>query len=107
MRLYANNGQLPRLNPKTPTYGDFSDAGTYLEARQRVDLAMEGFNSLPAKVRRYCDDDPANFLDALESPENVQDMIDLGLDAKMIPGNEPEPQEPDPPPNPEPVVPQG
>lgn len=74
-----------------PWYGDFSNAGDFQTALDRVNHATSEFEKLPAKVREYCGNNPANFINALDSPEAVSAMIDLGLAVEPEkPAEEPE-----------------
>lgn len=61
----ARRGVPPRLNPRTPMYGDFT-AGprTYQDAFEIVSRAEEGFSQLPLEFRREIDNDPRNLFSA-------------------------------------------
>lgn len=99
MRRYANNGQLPQLNRAQPSYGDFSNATDYLTAQVTVMDAIADFGQLPARVRKACGNDPAQFLTMVQDPNRVQELVDLGLAIKrvpeqlQIPGTEPKADE--------------
>lgn len=67
------------LNPRAPTYGDFTLAVGLQEAIDLVDLAQDNFNELPAEVRSACNNDPVILLRALADPSKAQVLVDLGL----------------------------
>lgn len=61
------------------TYGDFSEVVDYRTALDQVIAAEASFMALPAKVRKRFDNDPAEFLDFVQNPENLDEMRELGL----------------------------
>lgn len=82
MKKYVKTGILPQMISADPKYGDFSEAGDYLESIQLVMHAEEQFLALPAHVRKKFDNNPASFLEFVHNPENEAEMIDLGLKEK-------------------------
>lgn len=60
-------------------FGDFSGVTDYQTALEQVWRADEAFSSLPAKVRKRFDNDPAQFLDFCGDPKNKKEMQELGL----------------------------
>lgn len=61
----ARQGVPPRLNPRTPMYGDFtSGPRTYQDAFEIVARAEEAFSQLPLEFRRDIDNDPRNMFSA-------------------------------------------
>lgn len=60
-------------------FGDFSGVTDYQTALEQVHRAEEAFSSLPAKVRKQFDNDPAQFLDFCGDPANKKEMQELGL----------------------------
>lgn len=94
-------GQAPEPRIKPPLYGDFTNAGSYLDAFNQVAEAHEDFMALPAKVRDLCDNDPGQFLLNVNNPDKLRDMIELGLLADHVPTTVvPEPTAPPAPPEP-------
>lgn len=85
LRRYANNGQLPALNPITPTFGDFSEAPDYLSAQLTVQAAKEDFARLPARVRKACGNSPARYLEMVQDPDRKDELVELGLLERMVP----------------------
>lgn len=85
MRRFANNGQLPQTNPQTPTFGDFFNAPSYLDAQVHVLNAIADFEALPARVRKACNNDPAQFLTMVQDPDRKEELIELGLMERSVP----------------------
>jgi len=81
MDRYQKSGILPVMQA-TPIFGDFTELPDYREAVEIVMKAKASFDSLDAKVRREFNNDPAEFLDFANNPDNADRMRDLGL---MVP----------------------
>jgi len=76
----ARKGQaVSHLAKREPSYGDFSDVGDYKTALDRLRAADKYFLQLPARVRREFNNDPAEYLDALESGEGRERLERAGL----------------------------
>lgn len=60
-------------------YGDYSDLPTYQEAQQIVIESEAMFDALPSSIRARFGNDPANLLDFVNNPDNVDEAIKLGL----------------------------
>lgn len=71
MARYQRQGFIPP-DTRQAIYADVSDIPDFLEARQRVDLAITAFNALPADVRLECGNDPAVFLQRIQDPAWAQ-----------------------------------
>lgn len=83
-------------NVTPPMSGDFSAVPDYRGAQDLLRKANEVFGNLPAKVRSRFDNDPAQYIDFLENPDNEAEAIALGLASKPAPVDTP----PDPQPAP-------
>lgn len=79
MDKFTKTGILPSMIDKNPKYGDFSDVPDYLESINTVLLAEEQFAALSSKVRKKFDNDPAKFLEFVHNPDNLDEMIKMGL----------------------------
>lgn len=101
--FYMRTGVFNHGTSKQPQWGDFGDGTTFHEAQQAVVEAKEAFSSLPSAVRDRFKNDPGQFLDFVNDPENLDEAIELGLVEK--PPAAPEPTPPAPAPAPEPPVP--
>lgn len=60
-------------------YGDFSNIGSFQDAMIAVCQAEEMFASLPAKIRARFENDPGQFLDFADDPNNYDEMVKMGL----------------------------
>lgn len=76
----AVNGVLPRINPKSPIFGDFTNVGTYQEVCNRINEIQDEFiRNVPADIRLRHGNDPGKFMDWIHDPENKEEAIKLGL----------------------------
>lgn len=104
---WLKKGILP-LTTARPKYGDFSNAGDYLEACTRLQTAEAEFLRVPAKVRRACDHDLGKFVEKCQTQEGLEELLELGLDPTYAPASAGEGQvagsgeggTPEPPPDP-------
>lgn len=60
-------------------FGDFSNVPDFRTARDQVKLMEEVFMALPAKVRSRFNNDPAELLDFVDDPMNLEEARSLGL----------------------------
>lgn len=60
----------------------------FQEAMLIVTKAQQTFESLPSGVRKQFNNNPAEFLDYVQNPENIDGMIKLGL-AERLPAVQP------------------
>lgn len=72
----------------TGEFGDFSNVQDYRSAIEQIDQARGVFDALPAKVRSRFRNDPAEFLDFVQNPANLDEMIDMGLATKRAPSQD-------------------
>jgi phage internal scaffolding protein len=59
-------------------YGDFT-SNDYQESMNIVAKAQSMFNQLPSQIRNEFDNDPAQFLDFVQDPQNEDQLVDMGL----------------------------
>jgi len=64
---------------ETAQFGDVSAVPDFRTARDLVNAANASFMALPAIVRRRFDNDPAQFLDFCNDPNNLDEARSLGL----------------------------
>lgn len=62
-----------------PRYFDASSVLPFQDALNQVIAAQDAFDALPAKVRARFGNDPAQFVDFLQDPDNVDEAVKLGL----------------------------
>lgn len=88
---YQKTGAIAHSNQHQPTYG-FASSLDFQESMELVDQAQAMFKSLPSSLRQKFGNDPANYLDFVQNPDNLREMIDLGL-ATEIPNPAEKPSE--------------
>lgn len=76
---YARTGVLDHMSSTTPKYIDCTTVSDYQTAMTAITEAQDQFAALPARVRRFFDNDPEQFLAAFENPDMRDDLLDLGL----------------------------
>lgn len=67
------------VNAHQGQYGDFTTAPDYHSALNQIKDAQDMFSSIPADIRAQFHNDPAEFLDFAQNPENLAEMRDMGL----------------------------
>lgn len=87
MKRYEKTGIIEHVAKRPPNYGDFSDVTDYQASVNKVMEAQEGFMRLPSKVRSRFQNDPGQFLEFMNNPINIEEMISLGL-ATARPGED-------------------
>lgn len=92
---YKKTGVFAHLNPRTPTYGDYSQSVTLEEAYDLVQNANRSFMELPAAVRALADNDPVTLLAMLADEGATDALVKAGLPVKDTPleGGNPAPQD--------------
>ena len=78
LERYEKTGVITTMQT-LPFDGDFTRIPDFQTALNAVMSAQAMFDSLPAKVRREFDNDPAKFLDFMDDPANADRIIELGL----------------------------
>lgn len=62
-----------------PRYADATVVPSYHEALELVSDAQEAFDELPSDIRRRFENDPGQYFDFVTNPENIPEMIKMGL----------------------------
>ena len=75
---FTETGYLSHQMPGMPTFGE-APAISFTDAMFMVTDAQEKFGQLPAEIRSEFNNDPAQFLDAFQDPENRGRLEELGL----------------------------
>ena len=78
---YRQTGLVNHVNRFQGSYGDFDDVD-YHQAMNIVIEANESFNSLPSDIRKRFSNNPELFLEFINNPENIDEMVELGLATK-------------------------
>lgn len=63
-------------------FRDVSDSPSFVEMQEIVRRGADAFARLPAKVRKFYDNDPAQFLQAAETKEGLDEIAAMGLDLR-------------------------
>ena len=77
MSKYMRTGTVP-VTRLPPQYVD-NNVTSYQEAMQLVMDANDRFDELPSQLRKRFQNDPAQFLEFVENPENAAEAVELGL----------------------------
>lgn len=104
VRKWTQQGIQPEVYAREPQYGDVSEGLTYRQALDKVLEAQDAFNLVPPNIRARFHNDPAEYLDFLNDPSNLEEAIKLGLAIRSEAPSTPqgEGKSPDPKGNPEP-----
>lgn len=83
MARYDKTGLFPTMAaPAAPRYFDASEVPTdFRDVMDHMLAADAAFMTLPAKVRREFDNDPASFVEFAQNPDNLSKMREWGLAA--------------------------
>lgn len=80
---FLHTGQLPQ-NVSLPQFGDYSQTLDYQTALNLVIEAQDAFMQFPHDVRARFSNDPAQFLDFVNNPDNIDEAIKLGIFTKKL-----------------------
>ena len=76
----TQQGQMPLASSKLPTFGDFSDVGTYDVILERIQEATDAFYALPSETRAEYNNDPKVYYEKVT--EQAKADYDAGQLAK-------------------------
>ena len=100
MRKYEKTGILEHVSQYKGEYMNLAGRPEFHEAMNIIAEAQQMFETVPAEIRKKFGNDPAEYVEFMQNPENRDKIEALGLDASHLP----KPPEPVPEPTPEPVV---
>ncbi len=86
MRKYEKSGLIAHLNKHQGQYGNFIGFQDYHASQNQILEARESFATIPAKIRAKFNNDPATFLEFAQNPDNLDQMIEMGLAPPKPPG---------------------
>ncbi|WNK13608.1 MAG: internal scaffolding protein [Microvirus sp.] len=89
LKRYEKTHLLPDFIKENPQYGDFSEVPTYQEALDIIHVADTQFGLLDAKTRDRFSNNPAKFLEFVHNPDNIKEMVSMGLATLPEPHSEP------------------
>ena len=78
VRRFGLTGELPS-NLRMPQTGDFTGLPDFHAAMNLVRQAQEEFVRVPADVRARFRNDPQEFMNFFENPDNYTEALELGL----------------------------
>lgn len=79
MRRFAKTGVLAHENTSTARYGNFTGFTDYHASMNKIIDAQNSFMSVDATIRARFHNDPGEFLEFTTNPENISEMIEMGL----------------------------
>lgn len=86
--MYDSSGVMPTFHgdgqaAAQPVFGDFASLpDNAQEMYNRMIEAKNNFDNLPLEVRKRFNYDPAAFLDFVDNPENLDELVAMGLATK-------------------------
>ena len=87
MRRFTSTGVIEHLNHRKPNYG-FCTGDDFRTSLDVIAQANASFGELPSDIRERFQNNPAEFFDFVQNPENRPEMAEMGLlepDADVTP----------------------
>lgn len=81
---FDRGGMVSHLNRYPAGYADVSALGDFRDSMNVVLEAEKMFATVPSKVRARFGNDPGAFLDFVSNPDNLPEMVELGLANKKV-----------------------
>ncbi len=78
MEKFVRTGAVEHSNRHAGSYG-FATSESFHDSMNIVAKGESMFNELPAAIRSRFNNDVGLFLDFVQSPDNIGEMVDLGL----------------------------
>lgn len=72
------------INTNEAFYGDVSEIPDFTTATQMILDADNAFMALPAKIREQFKNDPAEFIEFCQNPDNNEALIKMGLHNQVL-----------------------
>lgn len=82
---WRKTGVLPHASNRQPHYGDFTGRDDFHGMMTRVREAERQFFDLPSRIRDYCGNDAAEYLDLCLNPERREECEKLGIKEAQLP----------------------
>ncbi len=93
MGKYQKTGLVTHVAKYNGNYQDLPSEIDYHSSLNAILAANESFDSLPSSIRNRFNNDPAEFLEFVDNPENEAEQIELGLMTQPASSNQNEPTE--------------
>lgn len=92
--MYDSTGVMPTYHgdgqPAQPMFGDFAELpDNAQDVYNQMLAAKSNFDNLPLEVRKRFNYDPAAFLAFVDDPNNIDELVAMGLAVKTQHGPEP------------------
>lgn len=85
MARYAQTGIIDHVAAVQPIYEDVAGISVdYQEALRIVENAQVAFDALPSALRKELDNNPANLVSFIQSPDNYERCVEYGLLNKPV-----------------------
>lgn len=97
MPRYYDQGVLPTPQlHRQVYYGEFNTTRSFHDAMNQITQAEQIFQALPSKLRKHCNNDPAELIDLVSDPANDELLVQLGYKKPVAEGSPPAevPEEP-------------
>lgn len=78
MRKFQKTGVVEHVKKHSGKYADVP-SGDYREAQETITTANTMFEELPSRARAKFNNDPFQFLEYVQNPENLESLHKLGL----------------------------
>lgn len=75
---FKQTGELPPVT-RPPLYADVSNIPDFHAMHEKVRLAQESFNALPADLRAKFHNDPHEMLEWAKDPKNYENAVNTGI----------------------------
>lgn len=86
---FRQTGLIDHVNNFRERYEDVSLAVDYQTALHITMAAGDAFLELPSPIRKRFDNDPSKFMQFMEDPANIDEIVSLGLAVRKAPQQEP------------------
>ena len=86
MKRYEKTGLIEHVNQHQGTYVDYTNAPDYHTAMTLIANANSVFESVPARIRAEFGNDPAQFLEFMQNPDNFEKIEEYGFDTSHLTG---------------------
>lgn len=84
IKKYDKTGLITHVNTAKATYGDYTDINEYQESLNIVIKAENAFMEMPSSIRKKFGNDPGLFMEFISNPDNLEEMITLGIAERPI-----------------------
>ena len=84
LKQYQDTGVVNHVAQYAGQYGDFLGIPDFKEAQDKIAEAKSMFETVPATIRQDFDNDPAQFVEFMSNPDNIEAIEEYGLDASHL-----------------------